>query len=146
MATFTEIPASFPASIATDGERVPTLYFSGNPAVRRIFWLRLRWIFTLAKRYARAHGSCLDFAPGGGVFLPSLASLFSHVVAVDLKTREAAQVVDRFDLENVTLVREDVTEARLERRRWFVPFRVRLLPLYLVTAWRKDPAGARERT
>ena len=44
MAAFVEIPASFLASIATDNERIPTLYFSAGSVTRHFFWQRLRWL------------------------------------------------------------------------------------------------------
>ena len=221
MDSFVEIPAPFLESIAAGNERIPTLYFCGNSISGRIFWLRLRWIHRLLLRLSRSRDKALDFGAGGGVFLPSLAKLFKRVVSIDLETREAEQVVERFGLGNVRLIRGDVVTTRLEdapfdaivaadvlehfkelapavsalhrwlrddgvlltslpsengvyaalrrvyglerpddhyhtgyeverfleangfRRvaRWFVPLRVRIAPLFLVSAWRKRDAS-----
>jgi predicted TPR repeat methyltransferase len=113
MAGFVEIPAEFLASIATDSERIPTLYYTGNAPSRRVFWQRLRSLHGLARRHGR-HTSCLDFGGGGGVFLPSLAGLFDRVVSIDLETAEAQRVVERYALRNVRLVRADATTAELD--------------------------------
>jgi SAM-dependent methyltransferase len=110
---FVEIPGDFLRSIATDNERIPQLYFCGNTLSSRIFWLRLRWIHALLVRHVPSRGSVLDFGGGGGVFLPSLARLFDRVVSIDLETREAERVVDRYGLANVELVRADVATAEL---------------------------------
>jgi SAM-dependent methyltransferase len=110
---FVEIPAEFLASIATDSERIPTLYYTGNAPSRRIFWQRLRVLHRLAALHARKR-SCLDFGGGGGVFLPSLAGLFERVVSIDLETAEAERVVERYGLRNVRLLRADVTRAELD--------------------------------
>ncbi len=114
MNSFVEIPGDFLESIATDSERIPRLYFCGNGLSSRIFWLRLRWIHRLARRYAHPHRNCLDFGAGGGVFLPSLARLFERVVGIDLETAEASRVVGHYRLENVKLVRADVASSELE--------------------------------
>lgn len=109
MAAFVEIPASFLASIATDNERIPTLYFSASSVTRHVFWQRLRWLHQLACRYADLSRPCLDFGAGGGVFLPTLASTFERVVSIDLVTREALRVVEHFGLRNVAVVEADAT-------------------------------------
>jgi SAM-dependent methyltransferase len=203
---FIEIPPKFLASIATDSDRVPRMYFQVGEVARRIFWLRLRWIHRLIQRHCASRERCLDVGAGGGVFLPSLSQLFDRVVSVDLEVKEAMQVVEHFGLHNVRVVQPfdaivaaDVLEhfrdpspavtalrrwlapdgtlftslpsenwvyvllrvffgiekppdhyhtgfeleAYLESngfrrvQRWFVPLRVRLAPLYLVTAWRR---------
>jgi protein-L-isoaspartate O-methyltransferase len=110
---FVEIPGEFLRSIATDNERIPQLYFCGNTLSSKIFWMRLRWIHDLLLRHAPVRRSVLDFGGGGGVFLPSLARLFERVVSIDLETREAERVVERYGLTNVKLVRADVATAEL---------------------------------
>jgi predicted TPR repeat methyltransferase len=214
---FIEIPPRFLASIATDSERVPRMYFQVGEVARRIFWLRLRWIHRLIQRHCASRERCLDFGAGGGVFLPSLSQLFDRVVSVDLEVKEALQVVEHYGLRNVRVVQADITRVELEEapfdaivaadvlehfrelspavtalrrwlapdgtlftslpsenwvyvllrvffgiekppdhyhtgfaleaylesngfrrvQRWFVPLRVRLVPLYLVSAWRR---------
>lgn len=113
MSPFVKIEDAFLASIATDSEAIPTLYFEGNPLTRGVFWLRLRWLHQLAVRHADATATCLDFGCGGGVFLPTLAGHFPRVVAADLETAEASRVVERYGLDNVELVRADLTRDAL---------------------------------
>jgi predicted TPR repeat methyltransferase len=115
VAAFVEIPGSFLESIATDSDRIPTLYYSGNAITRKIFWQRLRRIHRLIQKMVQRRETCLDFGGGGGVFLPSLAPLFRSVTSIDLETSEASQVVDRFRLENVRLVQADVRSGVLEQ-------------------------------
>lgn len=111
---FVPVPGEFLASIATDSERIPQLYYCGNGISSRIFWDRLRTIHRLALRHARRDGRVLDFGAGGGVFLPTLSATFAEVVSIDLETTEARHVVEHFGLPNVTLVEADVTTAELE--------------------------------
>ncbi len=114
MSGFVEIPRDFLAAIATDNERIPTLYYSGNRITRHVFWERLRCVFDLARRYCAPHRRVLDFGGGGGVLLPSLSGLFERVVSIDLVTAEAAEVVTHFGLENVELVQGDVLGSHLD--------------------------------
>jgi 2-polyprenyl-3-methyl-5-hydroxy-6-metoxy-1,4-benzoquinol methylase len=112
VSSFVQIPNDFLASIATESERIPRLYYCGNAFSTLVFWQRLRSIHRLALRHARL-GSCLDFGGGGGVFLPTLARSFARVVSIDLETAEAERVVAHYGLTNVTLVRGDATRAEL---------------------------------
>ena len=114
MSDFVEIPRDFLAAIATDHERIPTLYFSGNPAIRRVFWQRLRRVFELARRHGAPHRRVLDFGGGGGVLLPTLSGLFERVASIDLVTTEAARVVAHYGLGNVTLIQGDALAADLD--------------------------------
>lgn len=101
-------------SIAVGNDQIPTLYYSGNVVSGRIFWARLRWIHRLIRRLTDPKGVCLDFGAGGGVFLPTLATCFESVVGIDLHTAEAEQVIEHYRLDNVSLHRGDMNEARLE--------------------------------
>jgi predicted TPR repeat methyltransferase len=118
MTGFIEIPADFLKVIArhdTVGglDRVPTLYFSPYPPVRRFFWMRLRLVHRLIAATQTRFGSVLDFGGGGGTFLPTLSSSFQRVVSVDLVTDEAVAVRDRYDIRNADLVRGDVSDLQL---------------------------------
>lgn len=112
---FVPVPNDFLASIATDSERIPQLYYCGNGISSRVFWARLREIHRLVGVHANLAGRVLDFGAGGGVFLPTLAETFAEVVSIDLETTEASRVVERFGLRNVTLVEGDVTRAWLSQ-------------------------------
>lgn len=110
---FVEIPREFLAGIATDSDRIPTLYYSRYWPVRRFFWMRLKLIYSLMRRAGGGGGCCLDFGGGGGVFLPTLSGYFKKVVCIDLENDEAHKVVAQYQLSNVQLVREDIASANL---------------------------------
>ncbi|MBD2540499.1 methyltransferase domain-containing protein [Coleofasciculus sp. FACHB-SPT36] len=112
MPNFIEIPPDFLRSIAKGNERIPTLYYSQNVVVRNLFWLRLKIIYRLLVKYTSRRGICLDFGGGGGVFEPTLSALFSKVICIDLDTEEASKVVTHFCLDNVVLIRADITNAK----------------------------------
>ena len=110
---FTKTPKDFLESISTESDRIPRIYYEGNPAVSAVFWMRLKWITRRLEKYAFRRDICLDFGGGGGVFLPTLAQLFARVVSIDLETKEAGQVRDHFRLTNVELVEADICKAIL---------------------------------
>lgn len=110
---FLEIEPSFLQAIATDSDRIPTLYYSKYWLVKKVFWMRLRLIDWLISKFSKNKNSCLDFGGGGGVFLPTLAHRFRNVVLVDLEDVEACQVVNKYKLRNVKLVKEDILQVTL---------------------------------
>lgn len=112
-AAFVEIPRDFLARIATDSERIPKLYYVPFWSVRRFFWMRLRLLFRLMRRWSPRAKTCLDFGGGGGVFLPTLCRAFEQVVCIDLETSEASEVRREFRLDNLRLVQGDITTTEL---------------------------------
>lgn len=109
---FRLIEPGFLRSIAQGNIRTPTLYFHPNPLLRRTFWMRLWFIHRAMLRLRDRGGECLDFGGGSGVFLPTLATHFSHVTCIDLDPREALQVRDEYKLTNVSIDRADITDAQ----------------------------------
>lgn len=105
---FVEIEPSFLRSIATDSDRIPTLYYSNYLLVRQFFWMRLKLIYFHLQRLPINREVCLDFGGGGGVFLPTLSQLFKTVFFLDLEDAEARQVVEKHLLKNVKLVKQDI--------------------------------------
>lgn len=115
MTRLVEISPRYLASIADDSDRIPRLYYTGNPVLRRMFWQRLRILNRLMDRVAVAHGSCLDFGGGSGVFLPTLAGRFQRVTLLDLEARQAKLVMQQYALRNVSVVEGDAASADFSR-------------------------------
>lgn len=110
---FIKIPYAFINAVAGDDDRM-RLYITGNVVMRWFFWLRLRAIYWAIRRFGKAAGTCLDFGGGSGVLLPTLANYFHGVTCVDMDNIEAAAVVDKYALSNVSLVTGDIAEVRLD--------------------------------
>jgi predicted TPR repeat methyltransferase len=111
MSKFIEIPGQFLAQIAGGGDRIPTLYYSGNVLIRRFFWQRLHVINRLITRFTTKKNKCLDFGGGAGVMLPTLSGCFREVTLLDLEVGEAMQVVQHYQLDNVNIEQKDVAQA-----------------------------------
>lgn len=111
---FVEIEPDFLSSIATDSDRIPTLYFSKYWPVRKFFWMRLRLIHQMMKECLKEKTTCLDFGGGGGVFLPTLSRYFEQVFLIDLENSEAVKVADKYRLKNVVLFKEDISNHSLQ--------------------------------
>lgn len=110
---FIEIDPAFLQSIATDSERIPTLYYSKYWPVREVFWMRLKKIAALIGRLAIRRQVCLDFGGGGGVFLPTLSRQFETVFFLDLEDLEAKKVVDQYNLDNIKIIKENVANVKI---------------------------------
>jgi len=107
--SFVQVDGKFLASISTNSDRIPTLYYSQYSLVQKFFWMRLKLIHHLMKRFSNAKDKCLDFGGGGGVFLPTLSNTYKSVSCVDLEDEEAQQIVAHYTLPNVELIRGDVS-------------------------------------
>jgi len=110
---FVQIEAEFLSTVATNSDRVPTLYYSNYTLVQKVFWLRLRFIHKLMAKFSKGKEKCLDFGGGGGVFLPTLSNTYKHVVCVDLENEEAQKTVAHYSLPNIELVRGDVSNVSM---------------------------------
>jgi len=111
---FIKIDPDFLRTIATDSDRIPSLYYSKHGSVRRFFWMRLVLLYKLIRRLSNRDQICLDFGGGGGVFLPTLSNYFKQVVCVDLENDEAIEVMRKFSLKNTVIVNGDVSEVILD--------------------------------
>ena len=110
---FIELDSKFLSEIATDSDRVPTLYYSSNWAVTKFFWLRLRLIYWMFRK-RNLKNNCLDFCGGGGIFLPTLSCSFDSVTFIDLEDIEAKRVIEYFKLKNVNIIKGDVSNIEFK--------------------------------
>lgn len=118
MAPFVKIP---PAEFRQLSLRAPEdfdLYAHDNPVLRAVFWRRLVLVDQLLQRHARDRSSCLDLGTGSGILLPTLASRFAAVHAVDRDTSDAANMVAAHRLSNVVLHQRDVLAEPFESKRF----------------------------
>lgn len=113
---FVEIPKEFLAEIADDSDRIPRLYYAGNPVLRKMFWRRLRVLNWLMDRTVAARDCCVDFGGGAGVLLPTLARTFKQVTLVDLEARQAGLVKSRYGLSNVEILQADAAALEFGER------------------------------
>src|SRR5262245_2985471 len=89
-----------------------TLYTSRNPTRRTLHCTRRDWIIDAIGRYGLGVRRALEVGPGSGVYLPTLASAASHVVALDIEAAYLDRLVDmRFKHDNLQLVRDDITRS-----------------------------------
>lgn len=112
---FVKVDSNFLRRIASDSDRIPSLYYSSNWFVRQFFWMRL-WLIAqliqdLQPKKQRQMG--LDFGGGGGVFLPTLSEQFQRVCFIDIESSEAYQVIQQYQITNVEVLTEDIAKVRM---------------------------------
>jgi SAM-dependent methyltransferase len=89
-----------------------TLYDSGNPTRRWLHRSRRSWIREAICRLGSGAERAIEFGPGSGVYLPTLAGVATTVVAADVEDVYLGGLVTlqrRFP--NVHLVRDDLTRS-----------------------------------
>lgn len=89
------------------------MYFSRNPFIRKIFWKRLETLYNLMDRANHPKEQLLDFGGGNGVFLPSLAQLFDHLICIDRDIERASKIVAIYNLKNVKPMSGDLNNDAL---------------------------------
>lgn len=117
-----KVPADIITEFGEANSRTPTLYAHPKTILRTLFWERLvqieRLILANVGREERAR--CLDFGGGGGMFLPALSRLFESVTLVDLAPDQARYIMDRYKLENVNIVEQDIVSSSPPEEKWNV--------------------------
>ncbi len=145
---FIEVDPQFLENIATDNERIPTLYYSKLLPVRSLFWMRLKLIYSALHSLDIQRNLCLDFGGGGGIFLPTLSQEFETVFFLDLEDREARQVIARYHLSNIHIIKADLAQVNLSPQQFdtiiaadvLEHFRDLSLPVTALKSWLK-PTG-----
>lgn len=107
-----------PGAVPTEAELLElleTLYNSSNPTRRWLHCTRRDWIIDKIRSHAkRESGRAIEVGFGAGVYLPTLAECFSHVVATDLDQAHldhAQPLQTRYP--NLELIADDITDSRL---------------------------------
>ncbi|MGA2879236.1 MAG: class I SAM-dependent methyltransferase [Bryobacteraceae bacterium] len=142
---FVEIPPDVLKEYATESIRMPKLYYHPSILARKFFWLRLRYLSHYMQKYANQKKECLDFGCGSGIFLPTLTKLFPAVTGIDIETKEAYQIVDRYHLP-VRLVNADIYKENLPSKSFDVISAADVLehfsdlgpPVSKIREWLKD--------
>lgn len=104
-------------------ERYARTYCDPNPVVRFLNWSKLKKLKQWSENEEAR--SVLDFGCGTGVLLPSLASEFKQVTALDLDVSVAKEVKRCFSLNNTNLVQADASLS---------PFRAGVFDLVLAAS------------
>src|SRR5215475_10855026 len=93
-------------------EGTPPQYSHPNVFVREVMWRRLDHLMGLSR--AGVRDRVLDFGGGNGVLAPTLSQRYRTVICVDLQPQMLRRVVDRQQLQNVTIREEELSAANLE--------------------------------
>lgn len=83
------------------------IYTTAHPAVRWIFWTRLKILLSFMEGVAAQ--KVFDCGCGEGAFLPSLSASFPSVVAMDFDPRAAHKLIGVLKLRNISLLTGDMT-------------------------------------
>lgn len=92
-------------TVPSDNAHYDTIvaYVHTNPAVRWIFWERLKTMLKLSKPSERV----LDFGSGAGVFLYSLSKNFKEVYGLDVETLSMSHIKNKFNLSNLRIIKNE---------------------------------------
>lgn len=113
MYKFYEIPAEVLAKELHTGDRAPTLYQHRIMIIRKVFWSRLKKVVSLINRNCNNYGSCLDYAGGDGVLLPTLGTMFEKVYLADIEAEGAKRTVDYYSINNAEVISGNILEGIL---------------------------------
>lgn len=100
----------------TNLEQERNIYIHPNPIARDIFWQRLEILTNMIKKEVVSYESVLDFGGGSGVFSYVLSEMFRKVDIVDLDTKDAVNIKQRFSLDNVSIYQEDISNFQIRDR------------------------------
>ncbi|PCH94880.1 MAG: hypothetical protein COB85_05130 [Bacteroidetes bacterium] len=88
------------------GKDAMDTYFYKNKVIQDLYWNRLEKMLKMADGFQAS--TVLDLGCGQGVLLPTLSKNYSKVSGIDLDTSIAAQIVEIYGLNNVTLSQSDI--------------------------------------
>lgn len=94
-----------------------TLYASSNYTRRRLHQARLRWVRRAIATHAAAAPlpRAVEYGPGSGIYLPTLAQHCEQVTAADVEDAYLAGIRPLVrELPRLRLVRDDIQESRFE--------------------------------
>lgn len=92
-------------TVPSDSSHYDTIvaYIHPNPLVRWVFWKRFKTMLSLSRKSLRV----LDFGSGSGVFLPSLSRNFKEAYSIDIETKSAQHIKNKFNLDNLRIIKND---------------------------------------
>ena len=104
-----KVDLNFLESIHNGNINTPTMYYHKNKIVRQMFWERLNVLAKFIQTNNKLRkNKCLDFGGGSGVFLPTLSSIFEEVILIDLDSSQANIIKEKYNLQNVTVLEDDI--------------------------------------
>ncbi len=141
-----ELMRSLQGEAQTGTDIALDVYCHRNPLLREFFWLRLRFLTWMLRRFGRGRANALDFGGGSGVFLPTLATGFDRVRLIDLHTEQARALCEAMGIDNVECVSDDIATFDFEAGSFdaivaadvLEHFREHDLPLTKIHRWLAD--------
>jgi len=100
----------------TDPNKERNIYTHPFALARDIFWQRLDYAYKYLQKYTKQNISVLDFGGGSGVFGKSLASYYHSLSIIDLDTQEAQNIIDYYDIKNITLYNENIKNFKSDSK------------------------------
>lgn len=92
----------------TDKDKERNIYTHPLFLARDIFWQRLEYAFKFLKKHTQKNIRVLDFGGGSGMFAKALSQHYDDLTIIDLDTTEAENIKAHFNLDNITIVNEDI--------------------------------------
>jgi 2-polyprenyl-3-methyl-5-hydroxy-6-metoxy-1,4-benzoquinol methylase len=95
-----------------------TLYQSTNYTRRRLHQRRLAWVASSIEKHAvnAPLNKAIEYGPGSGIYLPTLARNFNLVVAADVENAYLSGILPLVDqIAGLSLVVDDILDSKLQK-------------------------------
>ena len=100
----------------SDPDKERNIYTHKLALARDIFWQRLEHAFKYLKAYTVKDQNVLDFGGGSGVFGKTLSEYYDSLSIIDLDVEEAQNIIDYYNINNINLINEDISEFTTENK------------------------------
>lgn len=106
------IPAKTLATLCSGQNNVVRTYFDKSNLIKKLYWKRLEYMLDICSNFPAS--KVLDLGCGQGVFLPSLSKYYENVFGLDLDVSIAKLIKERYNLNNVTLFKENIFDNNFQ--------------------------------